>query len=214
MNIALVGNGNMGQLLKSIAKEQIVASIENFEYQNIDENLKIDVIIDFSHRNNLKYIIDYAMKYFPKVVIATTNLNEEDYLSIKELSNHTAVMIDSNFSYGIYLFKKIIQENIENIKKYDIELKEVHHKYKKDSPSGTMKSIENILKNRDIKYITHTTRAGTVRGEHSIILYGEEEYIEIKHVALSRKIYVLGALESAKWLLCKDKGLFSYKDCL
>ena len=214
MNIALIGNGNMGSIIKSIASSQIVITIENFEYQSIDENLNIDVIIDFSHHNNIKYIVDYALKHKCKVVIATTNLKDSDYTLLKELSNHTAVMIDSNFSFGIYLLKRIISQNINTIKNYDIELNEVHHKYKKDSPSGTMLSIEKILQNNNIKYNVHAIRAGTVRGEHKITLYGDDEYIEIKHVALSRKTYALGALVAAKWLLCKEKGLFSYKDCL
>jgi 4-hydroxy-tetrahydrodipicolinate reductase len=74
-------------------------------------------------------------------------------------------------------------------------------------------NFENILKNNNIPYTLNSIRGGTIRGEHGILLLGEEEYIEIKHVALSRKIYALGALEASRWLMCKEKGLFSYSDC-
>lgn len=214
MKIILIGNGNMGRIVKSVAKEQIIKVIENFKYNTIEENLNCDVIIDFSHRENLKSICKYAKEKKCKVVIATTNLNDEDYNLINELANYTSVIVDSNFSYGILLLKKIIKENLLQIKNYDIQIVEKHHKYKKDSPSGTAKSIGEILNKENIKYNTSSIRGGTLRGEHEIILYGDEEYIEIKHFALSRKIYALGALEAAKWLMCKEKGLFSFEDCI
>ena len=214
MRLAVIGNGNMGRILQSIASSEIVAVIENFEYQVLNDDLNIDVIIDFSHRNNLKYIYDYALKHKCKVVIATTNLNDEDKELIYDLANYVPVMLDSNYSYGILLIKEILINNLDNISKFDIELIETHHKYKKDAPSGTMKNIESILDSKELHYNTHSLRAGTVRGEHSIILYGDDEIIEIKHTSLSRKIYALGALEASKWLMCQEKGLFSYKDCI
>ena len=81
---------------------------------------------------------------------------------------------------------------------------------KYDEPSGTMKNIIELMK--DKKYNVTSLRVGTIRGEHEVIFYGDDEYIRIKHTALSRKIFANGALESAKWLLIKEKGLFSYED--
>ena len=78
MRIALIGKGKMGNELINLAQDQIVAVIENFKYNFLEDNLKIDVIIDFSNRENLKYIYEYAKKNKSKVVIATTNLNELD----------------------------------------------------------------------------------------------------------------------------------------
>lgn len=212
MRILQVGNGNMGKILYSLAKDQIVKVIDSFKKNSLDENLNIDVIIDFSNHENIKYIYEYAKKNKCKVVIATTNLNEEDYDMLLDLSDYTAVMIDSNYSYGITLLKRIIKNNILLLKNYDIELIETHHKYKKDAPSGTAKSIEKIIKDQKLDYHITSIRAGTIRGEHQVIFYGDDEYIEIKHTALSRKIFALGALEGAKWLMNKEKGLFSYED--
>ena len=212
MKILLIGNGKMGRELISIAKDQIVQVIESFKYNYIKVN-NIDVIIDFSNRENLKYIYEYAKNNKVKVVFGTTGFTKEDLDLIKDLSNYTAVMLDSNYSKGITLLKDIINSNINNIKNYDISLLEKHHKYKKDNISGTLINFEDILKNNNIKYSLNSIRGGTIRGEHEILLLGEEEYIEIKHVALSRKIYALGALEASRWLMCKEKGLFSYSDC-
>ena len=71
-----------------------------------------------------------------------------------------------------------------------------------------------ILDAKGKKYNTAFIRGGTIRGEHIVSFFGDDEYIEIKHVSQSRKIYALGALEAAKWLMCKEKGLFSYQDCI
>ena len=212
MNILLIGKGKMGRELISIAKENIVQVIENFKYNYIKEN-NIDIIIDFSNRENLKYIYEYAKNNNTKVVFGTTGFTDEDLDLIKDLSNYTAVMLDSNYSKGITFLKDIVKSNINKIKEYDISLIEKHHKYKKDNISGTIKNFEDILKNNNLKYSLNTIRGGTIRGEHELLLLGEEEYIEIKHVALSRKIYALGALEASRWLMCKEKGLFSYSDC-
>lgn len=214
MKIALIGNGNMGKILQSIAKDQIQIVIENFEYQTLNDDLEIDIIIDFSNRENIKHVCNYALRNKCKVLIATTNLNDEDYFLLNKLSKEVAVMIDSNYSYGILLINKILKENIQYLNNYDIELLETHHKYKKDQPSGTMKKIEKIISLSNRKFHTTSLRVGTIRGEHSILLFGDEEIIEIKHTALSRKIYALGALEGAKWLMCKKNGLFTYEDCV
>ncbi len=214
MKIVIVGNGKMGKILSIVAKEQVVKIIENFEYDILEDNLDFDVLIDFSNRNNLKYIYEYCLKNKKRAVIATTNLKEEDYLLINKLAEEVAILVDSNFSYGITLLKKILNDNLKYFNNYDISLIETHHKYKKDAPSGTAKSIEELFKINNLKYDTISLRKGTVNGEHQVIFYGEDEYIEIKHTASSRKIYAHGALEAARWLLCKERGLFSYLDCL
>lgn len=214
MKIALIGKGKMGNELINLANDQIVAVIENFKYNFLEDNLDIDVIIDFSNRENLKYIYDYAKRNKTKVVIATTNLNELDLKLIKDLANYTAVMLDSNYSKGINIIKKIINDNMYLLNNYDINIIEKHHKDKLDSPSGTAKSIENIFNNEKIKYNTISIRGGNINGEHEVLFLGDNEYIEIKHVSLSRKIYALGALEAARWIMCKEKGLFSYSDCI
>lgn len=212
MNVLLVGQGNMGKILYSLLKDEVVLATNNFNDIDFNDNINIDVIIDFSNRENIPNIIKYSEIKKCKVIIATTNLNEEDYNELKELSNKTAVMIDSNYSYGIYILKKIIKENILLFKDYDIELIDIHHKYKLDAPSGTMKSIESIFKDNELEYTVDVIRKGTIKGEHKVLLYGDEEYIEINHVALSRKIFANGAINAARWILTKEKGLFSFED--
>ena len=119
MRIALIGKGKMGNELINLAQDQIVAVIENFKYNFLEDNLKIDVIIDFSNRENLKYIYEYAKRNKTKVVIATTNLNELDLKLIKDLSNYTAVMLDSNYSKGINILS---QHNFKNGSLYTLEI--------------------------------------------------------------------------------------------
>ena len=158
MNVLLVGQGNMGKILYSLLKDEVVLATNNFNDIDFNDNINIDVITDFSNRENIPNIIKYSEIKKCKVIIATTNLNEEDYNELKELSNKTAVMIDSNYSYGIYILKKIIKENILLFKDYDIELIDIHHKYKLDAPSGTMKSIESIFKDNELEYTVDVIR--------------------------------------------------------
>ena len=147
-------------------------------------------------------------------------LRDEKKISLRKFADAVGLS-PSNMSYiekgtnipTAEVYEKIIKENIQHFKEYDIELNEKHHKYKKDSPSGTLKSIKKILPS-NIKYQVNSSRVGTLRGEHTISIYGDEEYLEIKHTAQSRKIYAIGALKAARWLMCRKKGLFSYEDCI
>ncbi|MDY4802124.1 MAG: 4-hydroxy-tetrahydrodipicolinate reductase, partial [Fusobacterium mortiferum] len=113
---------------------------------------------------------------------------------------------------------------------YDIELIEKHHNKKLDSPSGTAKTLVEVIENSistELKKVygregmekrekneigIHAVRGGTIVGEHSILYCGNDEIIEIKHTALSKKIFAEGAIQGAKFLLDKKSGLYTMKD--
>ena len=113
---------------------------------------------------------------------------------------------------------------------YDIEIVEKHHKHKKDAPSGTAKMFASIInadqsyreirgrngrvENRQKEIGIHSIRGGSIAGEHSIYFFGNDEIIEIKHTALSRKIFAHGAIQAAYFLINKEPGLYQMKDML
>ncbi len=127
---------------------------------------------------------------------------------------------------------EILAKLAPQLRNFDIEIIETHHNRKVDSPSGTAKSLYNIINDaldnemsfvngrsglhvRDKKEIgIHSLRGGSVIGDHSVIFYGDDEIVEIRHSSTSRRIFANGAIKAAKFLLGKKPGLYRMKDVL
>ncbi len=196
-----------------------------------EETDKADVIVDFSNVGFLPDILDFAVKNKKPIVIATTGLGEEENKKIEEAAQVIPVLVSSNMSLGINTLLKFLKP-ISNAlgDGYDIEIIEKHHNRKKDAPSGTALSLaESLLEgNRYIEIGRNPSsgvrkkeeigiqslRGGTIPGEHSVIFAGDDEIVEIKHTALSRKIFANGAIEAAKFLSHQEPGLYEYAEVL
>ncbi len=207
---------------------------EDFVYKTFEDvPNKIDVIIDFSHPSNLDKVLAYALKTKTPVLIATTGLKETDYKKINEASKEIAVLTPTNTSLGVNLLNELMKYIVPVLEEtFDIEVIEKHHNKKLDSPSGTAKTLlEKIqssltekknyvhgregMAKRDKKEIgVHAIRGGSIVGEHSVIFAGEDEIIEIKHEALSKKIFSNGACKGAAWLVGKPAGYYEMKEVL
>ena len=207
---------------------------EEFVYKTFDEvPSKIDVIIDFSHPSNLDKVLAYALKTKTPVLIATTGLTETDYEKISNASKEIAVLTPTNTSLGVNLLNELMKYIVPVLEEtFDIEVIEKHHNKKLDSPSGTAKTLLDKIQNslaekktyvhgregmakRDKKEIgVHAIRGGSIVGEHSVIFAGEDEIIEIKHEALSKKIFSNGACKGAAWLVGKPAGYYEMKEVL
>jgi 4-hydroxy-tetrahydrodipicolinate reductase len=203
---------------------------------NIKEDLNFDILIDFTTPKNTMKNLDFCYKNNKKIVIGTTGLSKKDYLDIKKKSKKITILHSSNFSIGINLIFKILKTVTKNLgKNSDIEIFESHHRYKKDSPSGTALDLgKNIAKhmkwdfnsvaifNRTNKNSKKTQkeigfssmRAGTIIGNHSVIFAKKEEILTIKHQAFNRKTFSKGALKAAIWINDKKNGLFNMQDIL
>lgn len=207
---------------------------EEFVYRTFEEvPNKIDVIIDFSHPSNLDTILKYALKTKTPVVFATTGFVESDYEKIREASKEIAVLVATNTSLGVNLLNELMKYIVPVLAEtFDIELIEKHHNKKLDSPSGTAKTLlekiqdslpetrnlvhgrEGMAKREKQEIGVHAVRGGSIVGEHSVIFAGEDEIIEIKHEALSKKIFSNGACAGAAWLVGKNAGYYSMKEVL
>lgn len=242
IQIGLSGaSGKMGQAIKQKIKLSDKYNIvAGFTSKNDIEDLsefckKSDIILDFSNPTILNKLLQYCVSYKKNIVIGTTGLLLENYSDIEEAAKNIAVLYSPNMSVGINLAKSlasqlgaILDEN------YDIEIIDNHHRLKKDAPSGTAIMLgKAIAQAKNLKFEElavfdrhskkerksneigfSVIRAGDNYGEHEIIFAGNNEIITIKHQALSRDIFALGALKAASWLVDKNPGLYSMKDVL
>ena len=240
MKIAVCGYGAMGKLLSEtlklkLDKDFIGVVDRNSEHCFENFNLlpeKPDVIIDFSHVNNLKELLKYSLQNKISVLIATTGYSSEDINEIKRVSKEIPILMATNTSLGINLLNEIMVHIVPVLEEWDIEIIEKHHNKKMDSPSGTAKTLlekinESLNQKKKYSYGrvgmekrekdeigVHSIRGGTIVGEHSVIFAGEDEIIEIKHEAHSKKIFINGAIKGAIWLAYKKPGLYTMKDLL
>ena len=240
MKIAVCGYGAMGKLLSETLKlklgEDFIGVVDrNSEHCFENFNLlpeKPDVIIDFSHVDNLKELLKYSLQNKNSVLIATTGYSSEDINEIKRVSKEIPILMATNTSLGINLLNEIMAHIVPVLEEWDIEIIEKHHNKKMDSPSGTAKTLlekinESLNQKKKYSYGrvgmekrekdeigVHSIRGGTIVGEHSVIFAGEDEIIEIKHEAHSKKIFINGAIKGAIWLAHKKPGLYTMKDLL
>ncbi len=197
-----------------------------------------DVIIDFA--NNPEAVLGHlrlaaADKNRKAMVIGTTGFTEEQVKEISELSKDIPVVLAPNMSIGVNLLFKLVQEAARVLKDkgFDIEVIEMHHRYKKDAPSGTAVKLVEILKQETgIKNVVYgreghyengrpsdeiavfALRGGDVVGEHTVIFAGLGERLELTHKASSRDIFAKGAVEATKWIKGKKPGLYDMLDVL
>ena len=234
MKILIGGKGKMGQLIRKTAEDKghtVVAMTDALHLNELENADKADIIIDFSHRDNLGWIKDYIQKYNCALVYGTTGLTEEDLSDLKALSKDHPVFYATNYSYGIAVLQEILKTAAPLLKDtFDMEVTETHHNQKKDAPSGTAKTILEILNpDHEFKEVygrsgivgarqkeigVHSLRGGTEAGEHSVYFFGNNESITVTHHATDRMIFVNGALRAAEYLLNKPAGLYSMKDLL
>jgi len=220
INIAVCGiNGAMG---KVVAQEvntyddiKLVGSLSprNGAFgQDIKEN--VDVVIDFSNPANLDFLIEYCTNNKCALLICTTGFSEEQKEKIMEAGKLIPVLFSSNTSLGINVFRKILKSISKELNGFDIDIIERHHNKKKDSPSGTAKTLAQDIMSatgRD-KIEIHSMRAGTIPGEHIVIFSGNDEILEIKHTAFSKKIFARGALDIALKLQDMPAGFYTTED--
>lgn len=229
MEIIIHGTGVMGKIVKEMAEEDENFTVTGFSDELTDE--KGDVIIDFSHFSRIDSLLKFAEEKRIPLVIATTGYSDEILEKIKNTAKNIPILLSSNMSLGINIMQDILEKIVPILyENYDIEVLEAHHNKKIDSPSGTAKTLvgviekscgetmkkqygrEGICKREKKEIGIHSLRGGTITGEHSVFFCGNDEVIEIKHTAMSKKIFAKGALEGAKFLKEKESGFYSMKD--
>ena len=238
MNIVVSGYGQIGKRLVNTIGETsglslvgVVDKMANVGVNSFDLlTEKPDVIIDFSHPTVLPNLLAYATANSVPCLIATTGFTTEEIQTIKQASKQIPILFTYNTSLGINVMNKVLKELTRVLgDEFDIEIIERHHNQKIDHPSGTAKLLAGtIVDELDQGYILngrqktgkrgknevgiHAVRGGTIPGEHTVMFAGNDEILEIKHQALSKQIFVNGALKGAAFLCTQTFGLFNMED--
>lgn len=179
------------------------------------ETLEVDFWIDFS----LPEAFDSALKAMVKtkkpIVSGTTGISATQKELLNEAGKSVPVLWSSNMSVGVALMNKLLSQ-FSAIKDFDFQIEELHHKHKKDAPSGTAKTLQENLELAVGKKIppTLSVRGGGIFGVHKVWAMSEQEVITIEHQALNRKVFAEGALKAGLSLLSKGPGLYSMKDII
>jgi 4-hydroxy-tetrahydrodipicolinate reductase len=244
MNIALLGYGKMGKIIEKIAtdrKHNIVLKIDFYNQQDLNlENLaKADVVIEFSTPGSVLSNIKHCFDAHVPIVVGTTGWYEH-LPEVKQqcIERGNTLLYASNFSVGVNIFfhiNRILARLMNNYPYYDVQVEEIHHMQKLDSPSGTAITIaEGIIENLDSKkewvnilstegndaaddsvkndqLLIESFRIDSVPGTHTVIYDSEVDMIEFKHTAHNRNGFALGAVLAAEWVHSK-KGFFSVEE--
>jgi len=220
VRVLLIGAaGRMGKTVRELAEEdqevQIAAQCDlGNSIEPAMENC--DVAIDFSQADSIDEICRAASQYRKSLVIGTTGHSQQQCKIIEETAHSVPIVLASNFSVGVNVLFWLTQKAAELLgSDFNSEIAETHHKMKKDAPSGTAKTLAEILKAvRNSEIPIQSIREGDIVGEHTVIFSGPAERLELSHRAANRGIFARGALRAAKWITNKSPGLYSMQDVL
>ena len=252
INLAITGClGRMGQqLIKSSKKNKDFKLVSLTEDRNISKKIsgikleknsidafkKANVIIDFTIPKCTIQVLKIASKLKKRVVIGTTGFSKREEKLIKKYSKKIAILKAGNMSLGVNLLMyltEIASKSLDN--NYLTKVYEVHHKHKKDYPSGTALMLGKGIadgKNKNFyrligkKYLNkkafpygkkinfNSIRRGNIIGEHEVKFSSGKEIVTLNHESFDRALYSEGALTASKWIMKKKSGLYSMRDLL
>jgi len=175
-----------------------------------------DVAIDFSQADSTDEICRAALQDGKPLVIGTTGHSQQQRKTIEQTAQSVPIVLASNFSVGVNVLFWLTQKAAELLgEDFNPEIAETHHTMKKDAPSGTAKTLADILRAvRNSEIPIQSIREGDVVGEHIVIFSGPGESLELRHRAANRGIFAGGALRAAKWIVDKPAGLYSMQNVL
>ncbi|OHW61707.1 4-hydroxy-tetrahydrodipicolinate reductase [Andreesenia angusta] len=219
---------------------EIVAGVDLFDgvensypvFKDISEfSGEADAIIDFSKPEALPSILDYSVKTGIPAIIASTGYSEDELESMREASKKAPILFSGNMSLGVNVLIDLLRKAVNSLPGFDIEIIEKHHNKKVDSPSGTARMLADAANeelNGQMSFVhgrvgndtkrtpneigVHAVRGGSIVGEHTVIFAGVDEIVEIKHTAMSKKIFAVGSVRAAHYMTGKPAGLYSMSD--
>lgn len=235
MRIALIGYGRMGRMVADCAGEaedlSVAGIVDEGYLPSLSAVVDADVAIDFSYPGDLEDVLAVATAREMPLVIGRTGLSDAQMEGIREASGRIAIVQSGNFSIGIAVMRRLAAMAAEGLGgEFDIEIVETHHRKKLDAPSGTARMLvqavdperkrpvvsgrEGAMDARRGEIGVHALRGGTVCGTHSVSFFGEMESIEIVHRAEDRRVFAVGALKAARFLMGRAAGLYTMDDVL
>ena len=221
IRVLLIGAaGRMGKTISALATGD--PTIDIISRCDLGDSIELptkncDVAIDFSQPDATAEICGAALEHSKPVVIGTTGQSKDQRRIIEETAQSVPIVFASNFSIGVNVLFWLTRKAAEQLDSdFAAEIIETHHKMKKDAPSGTAKTLADILKAQGMQseIPVQSIREGDVVGEHTVIFSGPSERLELTHRAASREIFARGALHAAKWIVNQPPGLYSMQNVL
>lgn len=238
LRLCIVGSqGRMGHAVAEAAAEaghELVAKVDQGD--DLAAGIaRCDVVIDFSFHTVTESVFSAAIEAGKPVVCGTTGHTQPERERLLALAANTATVWAGNFSIGVNLLVYLVEKAAEILPPgYNAEIVEMHHRLKKDAPSGTALMLADaVLGSRGLSHEAlthgrhgvigerperevgmHSLRGGDVVGDHTAIFAEIGERIELTHKASSRAIFARGAVRAAEWVLGKDKGVYGIREVL
>jgi 4-hydroxy-tetrahydrodipicolinate reductase len=239
-NVIITGaKGRMGRALVGCAASfpelRVAAELDRGD----DLRSKIgqgDVVIDFSSHDATPGIAALCAEQGKAIVIGTTGHSEEARARITGFQSQVPIVLSSNFSTGVNTLFWLTRKAAEILgPDFDLEIVEMHHRLKRDAPSGTARTLAEILasvRQEQLEEVLrhgragivgertaseigmHSVRGGDVVGDHTVIFAGIGERVELTHKASSRETFAKGALRAAQWAVKQKPGLYDMQDVL
>ena len=231
--------GRMGQALLACAARipelEVVGAVDQGDDLSAIIG-KCDVVIDFSFHSATLGVAELCAKHKKAVVIGTTGHSKEEKAEIEKRKAEIQMVVATNFSTGVNTLFWLTRKAAEILgPNFDLEVVEMHHRLKKDAPSGTAVTLLEILADVRKLQLTealrhgregivgertqneigiHAIRGGDVVGDHTVIFANNGERIELTHKASSRDTFANGALRAAQWIVQQKSGLYDMQDVL
>ncbi len=253
INVGIHGStGRVGELLiknlkgDDVAKAATLHAIEQFNFP-VDKDALVtndtktllensDVVIDFTLPDGTEKLLEIALAGYPTpLVIGTTGLSKHQLNLMEDAAQYMPILYATNMSLGVAILNKLAALASEALADFDAEIVEMHHRHKKDAPSGTALTLAehvaaargldldkvrvsgrdgNIGERTKDEIAVMALRGGDIVGRHTVGFYNDGEFIELNHTATSRDTFAKGAIKAAKWLVKQPNGLYSINDCL
>ena len=231
--------GRMGLMLIACAKSD--ASLEISGQVDVGDDFaaalaKCEAVIDFSHHSTVEPVLARCVEAKKTLVIGTTGHTDAQVAAIRHSAAHIPLVFAPNYSIGVNTLFWLTRKAAEILGPgFDLEVIEMHHRLKKDAPSGTAKKLAEILAevrelqyNEDVRHGRHgiigertdteigmhAIRGGDVVGDHTVIYAATGERVELTHKASSRETFARGALRAALWAHGRAAGLYDMQDVL
>ncbi len=232
-------NGRMGQALlicaKKIPELEVVGTIDQGDDLRASIE-KCDAVIDFSFHNASAGIAELCAQHGKALVIGTTGHNDTETFEIRKCVEKIPIVWASNYSTGVNTLFWLTRKAAEILgPAFDLEVVEMHHRLKRDAPSGTAKTLAEILAKVRHLHLNeaarhgrhgivgersaseigiHSLRGGDVVGDHTVVYANAGERLELTHKASSRDTFATGALRAAQWVVPQKPGLYDMQDVL
>ncbi len=240
MKIAILGAaGRMGRMLCALAEGagcEVVSKVDVADGYDREWSPDVEGVVDFSFHAAVPAAVTKAAEQGIPYVIGTTGITADEQKAVDDAARRIPVVQSGNYSLGVNLLLELVRKASEVLgSDYDVEVTEMHHRHKKDAPSGTALMLaKSVAAGRGIDFdanvvygrrgevgerpsgeiAIHALRGGSVVGDHTVMFAGDVERVEITHKAQSREAFAAGALRALVWAKGKAPGIYNMRHVL